>query len=90
VTAGLLEYWSIPSLVVSLESRTGRHALTLIRTRKIPAGFRTIELGEQHGDRAGAYIPIDYEKVGALSTAVAPVFRVTDVWLPQSIYGREM
>ncbi|MFW5728554.1 MAG: WYL domain-containing protein [Spirochaetota bacterium] len=90
VTAGLLQFWQIPAYVASIASETGFHAVALVRTSRPPAGALYFTF-EDHWDLPdGAYVPIDYDKVGGLTNAVGPAYRVRAVWVPHTLYNRHM
>jgi len=97
-TCGLLRYWGWDTWVGSLapsESAVG-HAVCLVRVPDKPGrGTRWWSVGDDgtlggHPVEAGWYVPIDYDSVGSLSSAVGDGWTLRALWKPESIYEKRM
>lgn len=94
---GLLRYWGWDPYVGSFaasERGTG-HAVCLARVAERPSRFRAwlVEADGCLGGepvKAGWYVPIDYEVVGGLSSAVEDGWRLRVIWTPEPLYGEPM
>jgi hypothetical protein len=90
-TCGLLRYWGIDCYVASLspggKHEVTGHAVALIPVASVPEGFVSISHGSADSAR---YVPVDYEYVGALSTAVGTDWKLRWVRNPEEVYGRRM
>lgn len=90
-TCGLLRYWGIDCYLASLSPGgthevTG-HAVALIPVASVPEGFVSMSHGSADAAR---YVPVDYEYVGGLSTAVGTDWKLRWVRKPEDLYGRRM
>lgn len=97
VTAELLRFWRHEAYIGSIRSPDDRrgHAVCLVRVSQKPPRYmyyRFTESGSFGGShiKAGYYIPIDYEQVGALTNAVEPGWELRHIYMPESIYGLAM
>lgn len=91
VTAGLLRFWDVPAYVGTLSQPTGGigHAVCLIKTDRPPEGYTCWEVtGSYNLD--GLYVPVDYDRVGALSTPLLNEWLLTNIYKPEEIYGMWM
>jgi hypothetical protein len=94
VTSALLRFWGIDSLIAVVKDRAGpdAHAITLMRARTPEVRSQAIYLYERwirHIPDAepGLYVPIDYNRVGEVSRAVAPHYWYVQVERPEFVYG---
>lgn len=94
MTAGLLRFWGAEVYIGSVTSSSGSHAVTLVRTERVPAGAIYFTFTESRRESmslpAGRYVPIDYTRVGGLSYAVGTEYRIRRVRVPEDLYGRNM
>ncbi len=101
LTCGLLRYWGYDCRLAVFSSQysadTGAHALTFLYSPGVPASGDYFTLDAETAFRlsgysetpaaSGCYIPIDYDHVGSLSTAVGPHWTLTRLYCPEEIYG---
>jgi len=97
-TAGLLRYWGWNAEIAGFESpsRADGHAVAFVRVANPIPGIGSYTIvpegaASDRGLRSGTYIPIDYDEVGSLSSAVGRGWRLVTLWEnPESLYGRVM
>ena len=97
VTAGLLRFWGYQTYIGSMRSsdNINRHAVCLVRLAEKPSGYFYYHF-EESGTFGGSYIssgyyvPIDYENVGSLTSAVGPGWELRHIYTPEKIYGMAM
>lgn len=94
---GLLRYWGWDPYVGSFAGSAlgAGHAVCLARVAERPSRFRAWSVptdGSLGGEpvKAGWYVPIDYEVVGGLSSAVEEGWRLRVIWTPERLYGERM
>lgn len=93
-TADFLAHFGVRSYIAAFFSpgaRTG-HAIVLVPVDKVPAGYRSYTLAEPVFHEGvqfppGTYVPIDYEYVGAISSATPEDGRLHFMWRPQDMPG---
>ena len=97
MTAGLLRFWGFDAFVGSLRppDDSSGHAVCLVRLDGEPKGmifYPFEESGAFNGTDvdAGYYVPIDYQHVGSLSSAVGKNWRLRYIYIPEEIYGSTM
>jgi hypothetical protein len=94
--AGMLRYWGFTPWLVIYGAGTGdAHAVCFLQVPRAPGGvdFIMLDSPAEFADAtlpAGCYIPIDYDHVGSLSSAVAPGWTMRDAWVPEKAYGQPM
>jgi hypothetical protein len=86
LTAGLLRFWGVPVAVASVQSAAGYHAIALVETTRVPAGYTHLRVTDKTRGEIN-YVPIDYDNVGRFSSAVAREYTVSNIWIPEEIYG---
>ena len=97
-TCGLLRYWGWDPWVGSLAPSRDAvgHAVCLVRVPDKPGRGTTWWAVEDDGTlgghpvEAGWYVPIDYDSVGSLSSAVGNGWELRAIWKPESIYEERM
>jgi hypothetical protein len=91
VTAGLLRFWDVPAFVGVLEQPDGNigHAVCLIKVDRPKEGYIYWEVTGTY-NLNGLYIPVDYERVGKLSSSLFTDWHLTDIFTPEDIYGNWM
>ena len=94
VTCGLLRFWGYEAYVGSIGDPSGMsgHAVCLVPQQERPVGMTYFELRGFYTSSGAAlpdgyYIPIDYEHVGRLSSAVESGWVLKRVYEPESLYG---
>ncbi len=97
VTAGLLQFWGKSAYVGSFapDRGSGGHAVCLVLQSARPAGKAAFELRGWRAEDGtaladGWYVPIDYYRVGGLTSAVKAGWQLVRVYRPTAIYGRTM
>jgi hypothetical protein len=96
MAAGMLRYWGFRPWLVTYGGASGDgHAVCFLQVPQPPAivGFITLDSpAELSGETlpAGVYVPIDYDDVGSLSSAVHPGWTLKSAWVPESVYGMIM
>lgn len=88
VTALLFRFWGYRSYVASISSDSGEHAVTLVPQPEVGPGPGTITVSS--GSYPGTYVPIDYTSLGRFSNAVGSSWRVSNVWVPERLFGRHL
>lgn len=96
VTAALFRYWGRDAYIASIENADGTfHAVAFVPADgpgvpPKPAHYRTVLYSGSRSVPPGDYIPIDYQHVGAFSTAVVAPATLYAVDVPETLYGRPM
>ncbi len=98
-TAGLLRFWGWePYLGVLAASRTSStaHAVCLsFEEGSFPGSYTWFQVEawttpDGTSLKPGRYVPIDYDHVGSLSNAVSPGWKLQEIYIPESAWGRRM
>lgn len=97
-TAGLLRFWGWEPYLGSFgPSQSGiGHAVCLsYEEGNLPGNFTYFEVASWAADdgtplKSGKYIPIDYDKVGSLSTAVEKGWTLRSIYIPEKAWGLRM
>ena len=91
-TAELLRFWGWEPYIACWESPGGDagHALVFsYESGPVPAGFTSFELGlswtaDGSPLNAGRFVPIDYDHVGSLSSAIGTGWKFRELWTPEN------
>lgn len=98
-TAGLLRFWGWePYLGVLASSRSAStgHAVCLSYEEvSFPGSYTWFKIESWTAEdgkplKPGRYVPIDYDHVGGLSNAVSPGWKLQEIYVPESAWGRKM
>ncbi len=97
-TAGLLRYWGWEPYIGCYggSAEDAGHAVCLAREPgTVPAGFTYVAVTRWTTPDgielpSGSYVPIDYDRVGALSSAVEPRWKLREVYIPERTWGTGM
>jgi hypothetical protein len=97
-TAGLLRFWGWEPYIASFAGSnegTGHAVCLSYEEGAFPSDytyFRIDEWTTEDGStlKPGSYVPIDYDHVGSLSSAVHPGWKLRSVYTPEKAWGLEM
>jgi len=97
LTCGLFRFWNIAAYVGCIRDHGTRegHAVCLVYQTREPIYRVHYHLDDSMtwSGRAlptGYYVPVDYENVGSLSSAVGKDWKLTTIYTPERIYGMSM
>lgn len=97
MTCGLLRFWGWNGYVGAFYPPSGGdgHALCLVCWNERPGslGYHYLSSGSTSNGqpvRPGYYVPIDYETVGGITTAMRRNWNLEQIAIPEKIYGQVM
>lgn len=97
-TAGLLRFWGWEPYLGAFGPAGGGdgHMVCLsFEAGSFPKGYSYFDVTHATAEdgtplKSGRYVPIDYDKVGGLTNAVSPGWKLREFFIPESVWGRRM